>query len=111
MMGENSVAQLRRRDWSGPHPLLSLAFAIFIIWGFGFETVGRRLVLALDGDITTERFIPRNWHSHGPGMVYIVRAADGTEQQYTAGGNDSSLPLNLPVGHISKSASGNCRIR
>jgi hypothetical protein len=36
-------------------------------------------------------------------MNYIVRAPDGTEQLYTAGGTDSSLPRDLPVGaHIVK---------
>jgi hypothetical protein len=36
---------------TGPHPVLILSFSFFMLWGFGYETVGKRLTLQVEGVI------------------------------------------------------------
>jgi hypothetical protein len=71
---------------------VSIVFGLFILWGFGWETVGRRLLMNVDGIIVASRAVPSG------GTKYIVRRADGSEQVIWAGASDASLPTSMPVG-------------
>jgi hypothetical protein len=85
-----------------PNPLLLLVFGLFILWGFGFSTIGLRLYLELDGDVVSSH---DRSAKGAPRYVteYILRASDGSEFFYAAGPTDASLPRSLPVGtHLTK---------
>lgn len=79
-------------------PVMLIAVAIMIFWSFGVESVGRRLVIELDGVVIARQQIPRTWSKHGTGMTYVVRGADGVDRPYVAGGTDASLPRDIPIG-------------
>jgi hypothetical protein len=82
---------------AGPHPLVLLIFGAFILWGFGFETLGRRLMLSIDGVIVSSQEITsttRPYHA----TRYMIRGVDGREQIYTTGATDATLPRSMPVG-------------
>jgi len=81
---------------------VSVVFGLFILWGFGWETVGLRLKTDVDGIIVASRDIPS---TGAPRYVteYTVRGADGNAQVFLAGPTDGSLPRSMPVGtHIRK---------
>ncbi|MGB2675763.1 MAG: hypothetical protein WAN12_01595 [Candidatus Acidiferrum sp.] len=76
---------------------MALAFSLWILYGFGYETLYQRLVTQVEGVIVSSRDV------HSPNnpryaTEYIVRAADGREAGYVAGASDASLPRSLPVG-------------
>ena len=96
-MSDSPIAAQRRRT-AGPRPVALIAMALWIVWGFGYETVWRRLALELDGTVIARRDIPQTWASHGPATAYVVRGADGRDQVYVRGATDASLPGNIPVG-------------
>ena len=68
-----------------------IVFGLFILWGFGWNTVGRRLLTAIDGIIVARRAV-------SSATEYTVRGDDGSEQVFLAGATDASLPGNMPVG-------------
>jgi len=78
-------------------PVALLMLALFFIWGLGYETVGRRLRIDLNGTIISSRDVPP---SRGPRYVteYTLRGPDGRDSTYTAGPTDASLPRSMPVG-------------
>jgi hypothetical protein len=80
-----------------PNPLVPLLFALWIIWGFGIETVGRRLAIELDGVVVSSLDHPSTgaprYSTH-----YILRGPNGGDFSYVAGATDASLPRRLPVG-------------
>ena len=96
-MSDSPIAAQRRRT-AGPRPVALIAMALWIVWGFGYETVWRRLALELDGTVIARRDIPQTWASHGPATAYVVRGADGRDHDYVSGATDASLPGNIPVG-------------
>src|SRR5215472_5539500 len=67
----------------------------FILWGFGFETVGKRLYPQLDGTVISSRTLV-SWGRRA--TEYVLRGCDGHEITYVAGPTDASLPRNLPIG-------------
>jgi hypothetical protein len=98
MAGDEIIRQQRRRGAAGPPPVALTLVAIFIIRGFGYETVGSRLTTVLDGVVIARQEIPRTPYAHGTGMIYTVRSADGVDHSYVAGATDGSLPRDIPVG-------------
>ena len=74
-----------------------MAFAIFFLWGFGYETVVARLRIDLNGTIISSRDVPP---SRGARYVteYVVRGPDGRESAYVADPTDASLPRSMPIG-------------
>ena len=80
-----------------PNPILPLIFGLFILWGFGVDTVGRRLNIELEGVVTSSRDIPI---TRGPRYAteYTLRGTDGLDHVYVAGPTDASLPRSMPVG-------------
>jgi hypothetical protein len=85
-----------------PNPLVPLVFALWILWGFGLETVARRLEIQLDGVVVSSRDVPSKG---APRYVteYQLRGNDGQDDSYVAGPTDASLPRSLPTGtHLTK---------
>jgi hypothetical protein len=78
--------------------VILICIGLWVLWGFGYETVGLRLSIDLNGLIVDRQTIPRNWSTHGTGTVYTVRADNGTMQRYVAGATDGSLPRDIPLG-------------
>ena len=79
-----------------------ILFGLFILWGFGWETVGRRLWTAVDGVIVASRDVPSKGAPRYS-TEYTVRGADGHEHVFWAGPTDGSLARSMPVGtHIRK---------
>jgi hypothetical protein len=78
-------------------PLVLALWALWMIWGFGFHTLGARLWTQLDGTVTTARDIPP---ARGPRYAtqYSLRGPDGKDSFYVAGPTDDSLPRSMPVG-------------
>lgn len=82
-------------NWIKSKPLF--IFAIFIIWGFLFQTVWVYLNTDLEGTIVSSRDVPS---TGAPRYAtdYIVHGLDGHEKTYVAGSTDASLPRSMPVG-------------
>lgn len=97
MISRKIAAPVARRP-SAPAPAALILMALFILWGFGIDTVGRRLVTHVEGVVISRQIIPRQWYSHGTSTIYVVRGPDGIDHQYVAGATDASLPRNIPVG-------------
>jgi hypothetical protein len=74
-----------------------IGFGLFILWGFGWDTVGRRLQTNVDGIIVASRDVPPTRGSRYA-TEYTVRRGDGSEQVFWAGPTDGSLPRSMPVG-------------
>lgn len=83
------------RSSYNPFPFLILA--VWILWVFGFQTVGARLTTELDGLVVLSQDIPPG---RGPRYAteYTLRGPDGVQRVYVAGATDASLPRSLPVG-------------
>ena len=96
-MSGNPIVTQRRRT-AGPRPGVLIGVALWIVWGFGYETVWQRLALELDGTVIARREIPPSWATHGTATAYVVRGADGRDHDYVSGATDASLPGNIPVG-------------
>lgn len=80
-----------------PNPAAPLMFALFILWGFGYDTVGARLKIRLEGVVISSRDVPSTGAPRYA-TEYTLRAPDGRESVYIAGATDASLPRSLPVG-------------
>ena|SRR5437868_9745333 len=74
-----------------------LVFGLFILYGFDWDTVGRRLQINVVGTIVQKRDVPS---TGAPRYIteYVVRNDDGHEQVFSAGPTDGSLPRSMPVG-------------
>ncbi len=72
-------------------------FGLFLLYAFGWETVGRRLQTSVDGVIVASRDVP----SRGApryATEYTVRGANGEERVFWAGPTDASLERSMPIG-------------
>lgn len=79
-----------------------IVFGLFISWGFGWDTVGRRLKTDVDGIIVASRDTPSTGAPRYA-TEYTVRSSDGNTIVFWAGPTDGSLPRSMPVGtHILK---------
>ena len=86
-----------------PQAVILICAAIWILYGFGYETVWRRLTTELDGVVIKKWDLPRSPWVHGVGTVYVLRGPGGGEVQYISGATDASLPHDIPVGaHLVK---------
>jgi hypothetical protein len=81
----------------GLDPFVLLLSGLGILWGFGFDTVGRRLEIQVDGVVTSSLDIPA---TRGPRYAteYTLRGPGGQNHIYVAGPTDASLPRSMPVG-------------
>jgi hypothetical protein len=85
------------RPYMRIRPLALALWAVWMIYAFGFSTLGVRLWTQLNGTITSSRDTPP---IRGPrySTEYILIGPDGKESSYIAGPTDSSLPRSMPVG-------------
>jgi hypothetical protein len=74
-----------------------ILFGLFILWGFGWETIGHRLLTNVDGVIVASRDVPETGAPRYA-TQYTVRGPHGDEQVFWAGATDASLPRSMPVG-------------
>jgi len=65
-----------------------IAFGLFILWGFGLNTVGRRLLTSIDGVIVARRAVPG-------ATEYTVRGNDGREQVFSVLGRGNRYGVAL----------------
>jgi hypothetical protein len=79
------------------NPAIPLIFGLFILWGFGYETVGTRLKTQLEGVVVSSRDIPSTGAPRYA-TEYTLCGPDGRESVYVAGATDASLPRSMPVG-------------
>ncbi len=70
---------------------------LFIIWGFGWETVGHRLWTNVNGIIITSRDVPSKGAPRYA-TEYTLKGDDGNETIFWAGPTDGSLARSMPVG-------------
>ena len=82
-------------------PLVIAVWSIWMIGGFGFYTLGKRLWAQLDGIVIASLDLPS---TRGPRYQtkYTLRGPDGRESLYTAGSTDVTLPRSMPVGTVLK---------
>jgi hypothetical protein len=85
------------RAQAGPNPWLLICIAVYISWGFGYETVWLRLVTEIDGVILSAQYHPATSRERAF-TDYVVQDAKGEHNRYVAGPTDASLPRDLPVG-------------
>jgi hypothetical protein len=74
-----------------------LLFGIWILWGFGYETVWQRYATAVDGVIVSCHDDPSTGAPRYA-SEYVVRDDLGHDQTYVAGPTDASLERSLSVG-------------
>jgi hypothetical protein len=83
-------------------PIVLIFWSLWILWGFGYQTLWLRLTTECQGTIVSSQNIPP---SRGPRYVtqYTLNGLDGQTSEYIAGPTDASLPRSMPVGtHIRK---------
>jgi hypothetical protein len=73
-------------------------FALFILWGFGYETLWPRLTTNIEGTVVSKEYLARNAWTHGYGTRYVIRKPDGSQLEYVAGATDASLSRTIPLG-------------
>jgi hypothetical protein len=74
-----------------------ISIGMFILFGFGLETVWMRLWVDVNGIVVSSIDVPAN----RPGRYhtdYVIKSADGEIRSYTAGATDATLARSLPVG-------------
>jgi hypothetical protein len=81
----------------GPSPWFLVCVALFILWGFGYETVWDRLTADIDGVIVSSRDVPSKGAPRYA-TEYVIRGPDGQAHTYVAGPTDSSLERSMPIG-------------
>jgi len=81
-----------------PKPALLIVFGLWILWGFGLQSLGKRLITNVEGTIISSQDIPYPLAPARHGTEYTVRTPEGSNFRYTAGATDASLPRNMPVG-------------
>jgi hypothetical protein len=80
-----------------PRIFVPLAMGLWILWGFGYETIWQRLMLQIDGIVISSIYTPRLGASRYL-TTYAIRGTDGRIASYIAGPTDASLGRSIPVG-------------
>ena len=75
-----------------------LLFSLFLFWGFGYETVAKRLSSHVEGTVISRHEVPSSLAPARYSTEYLVRRLDGQTQSYVAGPTDASLPRAFAVG-------------
>jgi hypothetical protein len=78
-------------------PIGLLLFGIFILYGFGYQTVWQRLTLDVQGTVISSYSFP-SLGAQRYATSYKIESADGSNFSYIAGATDASLARGLPVG-------------
>ena len=77
--------------------MIYICTSLWILWGFGWDTVGRRLWTQVDGIVIASRDVPSTGAPRYA-TQYVVRSHDGDKQVFWAGPTDGSLDRSMPVG-------------
>ncbi len=93
-----TMPHFQRADVTKVKPTALLVVALWIFWGFGYQTVGKRLVSQVDGTVISRRNVAYPVAPARYSTEYIVRGLDGQNHVYVAGPTDASLPRTVPVG-------------
>ena len=81
-----------------PKPIVLFVFGLWILWGFGYETLWARLMTDVEGTVVSAQDTPSPLAPARHGTEYVVRSPDSRNIIYIAGATDASLPRNIPVG-------------
>jgi len=77
-------------------------FGLYLLYGFGWETVGHALSIEAEGVVTSSQDIPDR-KAPRYATKYTVRGSDGVDREVWGGATDGTLPRSMPVGtHIRK---------
>lgn len=79
-----------------PNPIVLFLFGLWILWGFGYETVWFRLMTHVEGTVVSAHDILLAPARHG--TEYVFRTGEGRDISYLAGATDASLSRHIPVG-------------
>jgi hypothetical protein len=79
-----------------------IVLALWIFWGFGYETLFKRLMTDVEGTVISAEDIPSPLAPARHGTEYILRSPTGRPISYIAGSTDASLSRNIPVGSYIK---------
>lgn len=90
MIAETTAARSGQPAWLA-------VIGLLILYGFGWQTVGRRLLLQADGTIVASRDEPAKGAPRYA-TEYKVRGPGGSEQVLWSGATDASLARSMPVG-------------
>ena len=82
---------------AAPLPIILIVSALWIFWGFGYQTVWQRFTTQLNGVVVSSRDIPSTGAPRYA-TEYVVHGEDGHDQTYLAGATDGSLERSLPIG-------------
>jgi hypothetical protein len=85
-----------------PNPIMLSLFGLWILWGFGYQTLWARLMTNVEGTVVPARDIPYPLAPARHGTEYVLLTAKGDTDRYVAGATDASLPRNIPVGSYIK---------
>jgi hypothetical protein len=80
-----------------PQSVILFCGGLWILWGFGIETLWTRYVIDVEGTVVSSRDVPSKGAPRYA-TEYVIRGADGHDHQYVAGATDASLDRSLPVG-------------
>jgi hypothetical protein len=79
-----------------PQSVILTIFALWILWGFGFQTLWKRYTTELEGVVISSRDEPSKGAPRYT-TEYIVRDASGRDARYVAGATDASLDRSIAV--------------
>jgi hypothetical protein len=85
-----------------PNPIVLSFFGLWILWGFGYQTLWVRLMTNVEGTVVSAQDIPYPLAPARHGTEYMLRTPEGDTGRYVAGATDASLPRNIPVGSYIK---------
>ncbi len=80
-----------------PNYWIFLAAGIWILYGFGYETVWKYLNTEIDGTIIFSEDVPEKGAARYI-TNYVFRTPSGEDQKYTSGSTDGYLPRSMTNG-------------
>ena len=89
---------VQRADGTKVKPTVLLLLSFWIFWGFGYETLAKRLLLQVEGTVISRREVAYPLAPARYSTEYIVRGRDGQDRGYVAGPTDATLSRTIPAG-------------
>jgi hypothetical protein len=80
-----------------PQSVIPTIFALWILWGFGFQTLWARYTTEFEGVVVSSRDNPSKGAPRYT-TEYVIRDASNHDTRYVAGPTDASLERSIPVG-------------
>jgi hypothetical protein len=79
-------------------PVVLFLWGTWMLWGFGFQTVWKRLQTEISGTVLSSRDIHPSRAPTRYSTEYLIRGDNGQDRIYVAGPTDGSLPRSMPIG-------------